>query len=71
MVLESKEKSKHISYDDSSLFLGLKCYGRGNFEIGARHQSNHFSTLCLMDVMRIHPPKQIMDCEEEYHPYIF
>ena len=40
-------------------------------ELGRRPHSNHFSTLCLVDVMKVEPPKQMMNFEnEEENSYI-
>ncbi|KAF3628483.1 hypothetical protein FXO38_28224 [Capsicum annuum] len=71
LELESKEEDKKISYEDSSPFWGKDANRDAILESRDRPHSNYFSTLWLVDVRKVHLPKQIMDSgEKEHHSYI-
>ncbi|KAF3653859.1 hypothetical protein FXO37_16758 [Capsicum annuum] len=58
MVLESKEELRQIAYDDSSSVWGEDALEEVNSKLRVGNQSNHFSILCLEDVIRIHSSEQ-------------
>lgn len=61
MVLGSKEESKQISYKDSSPFQGEDDQWNAAPKLGKRPHSIHFSILCLVDLMKVNPPDQVMN----------
>ena len=71
MVLELKEKIKHKSCEDSSPFWGKNTNRDATPKLRVSPHSKYFSTLCLVDVMKVESPKQMMNFEnEEENSYI-
>lgn len=70
MILELVEESMQISYDYSSSFWGKNAFEEDNPKLGVEPRSNHFSTYCLKDVMRIHLSEEMVnvgDAESDSH----
>ena len=57
MVLKSKEEIKHNSCEDSSPFKGKYTIMDATPKLRVSPHSNHFSTLCLVDMMKVESPK--------------
>jgi len=64
-------RSKEISYSDPSSFWGKDALQETIPKLGVGPHSNHFTTLWLKDVMRIHLPRHMVDrWEKESDSYI-
>lgn len=53
MVLETKEEIKHNPGEDSSPFRGKDTNRDDTPKLRVSPHSNHFSTLCLVGVMKV------------------
>ena len=65
MVLEAKEEIKHNLCEDSSPFWSKDTNRDATPKVRVSPHSNHFSTLCLVDVMKVESPKQMMNFENK------
>lgn len=73
IILELHEKAKKILSEGSSLFRGEK---NVTLMIGRWPYSNHFFTLCFLDVMKFKPLEKIIIFEDKPQnlyilPYVF